>query len=70
MIHLYTASTPNGHKVSCLLEALEMPYEVHSVNLAEGEQKKPEFLKISPMAESQLLLILIMMTFRSLSLVQ
>ena len=25
MIHLYTASTPNGHKVSCLLEALEMP---------------------------------------------
>ena len=48
MIHLYTASTPNGHKVSCLLEALEMPYEAHSVNLAEGEQKKPEFLKISP----------------------
>ena len=48
MIHLYTASTPNGHKVSCLLEALEMPYEVHPVNLANGEQKKPEFLKISP----------------------
>src|SRR5210317_1051150 len=48
MIHLYTASTPNGHKVSCLLEALEMPYKVHSVNLADGEQKKPEFLKISP----------------------
>ena len=48
MINLYTASTPNGHKVSCLLEALEMPYEVHSVNLTEGEQKKPEFLKISP----------------------
>ena len=48
MIHLYTASTPNGHKVSCLLEALKMPYEVHSVNLAEGEQKKSEFLKISP----------------------
>jgi len=43
MIHLYTASTPNGHKVSCLLEALEMPYEVHSVNLAEGEQKNLNF---------------------------
>ena len=28
MIHLYTASTPNGHKVSCTLEALEMPYEI------------------------------------------
>ena len=48
MIHLYTASTPNGHKVSCLLEALEMPYEVHAINLADGEQHKPDFLKISP----------------------
>ena len=48
MIHLYTASTPNGHKVSCLLEALEIPYEVHAINLAEGEQLKSDFLKISP----------------------
>ena len=48
MIHLYTASTPNGHKVSCLLEALEMPYEAHAINLAEGEQHKPDFLEISP----------------------
>lgn len=48
MIHLYTTSTPNGHKVSCTLEALEMPYEAHSVNLMSGEQHKPEFLKISP----------------------
>ena len=48
MIHLYTASTPNGHKVSCLLEALQMPYKVHAINLAEGEQLKSDFLKISP----------------------
>jgi len=48
MIHLYTASTPNGHKVSCLLEALEMPYEAHAINLAEGDQFKSDFLKISP----------------------
>ena len=48
MIHLYTASTPNGHKVSCLLEALEMPYKVHAINLAEGDQLKSDFLKISP----------------------
>ena len=48
MIHLFTASTPNGHKISCLLEALEMPYEVHSVNLGDGDQHKPDFLKISP----------------------
>jgi GST-like protein len=40
MIHLYTASTPNGHKVSCLLEALEMPYEFHSVNLGRWRSKQ------------------------------
>jgi len=48
MIHLYTSSTPNGHKVSCMLEAIKMPYEIHTVNLGEGDQRKPEFLKISP----------------------
>jgi len=48
MIHLYTSATPNGHKVSCLLEALQMPYEVHSVNLGNGDQHKPDFLEISP----------------------
>ena len=48
MIKLYTAPTPNGHKVSCLLEALEMDYEAILVNLSEGEQFKPDFLKISP----------------------
>ena len=48
MIHLYTTSTPNGHKISCMLEAIEMPYEVHSINLGEGDQRKPDFLKISP----------------------
>ena len=48
MIELYTAPTPNGHKVSCTLEALSMDYEAKLVNLSEGEQKKPDFLKISP----------------------
>jgi len=48
MIKLYTAPTPNGHKISCLLEALEMDYEAILVNLSQGEQKKPNFLKISP----------------------
>ena len=48
MIKLYTAPTPNGHKVSCLLEALDMDYEAILVNLSEGEQLKPNFLKISP----------------------
>ena len=48
MIELYTAPTPNGHKVSCTLEAMNLEYEAHLVNLSEGEQHKPEFLKISP----------------------
>ena len=48
MIDFYTAPTPNGHKVSCTLEALNMDYKVHVVNLMENEQKKPDFLKISP----------------------
>ena len=48
MIELYTAPTPNGHKISCLLEALQMDYEAILVNLSEGEQFKPDFLKISP----------------------
>ena len=48
MIDFYTAPTPNGHKVSCTLEDMELEYETHVVNLMENEQKKPEFLAISP----------------------
>ena len=48
MIDLYTSSTPNGHKVSCTLEAMNLEYIPHLVNLYEGEQHKPDFLKISP----------------------
>lgn len=48
MIDLYTAPTPNGHKASCTLEALEIPYETHFVNISEGEQRTPEFLSLNP----------------------
>ena len=48
MIDFYTAPTPNGHKVSCTLEAMKLKYETHVVNLMENEQKKPDFLAISP----------------------
>jgi len=48
MIDLYTAPTPNGHKASCTLEALEIPYETHFVNISEGDQHKPEFRAINP----------------------
>ena len=48
MIDLYTAATPNGHKVSIALEELGLPYELHVLSLSGGDQKKPEFLAISP----------------------
>jgi glutathione S-transferase len=48
MIDLYTAPTPNGWKASVTLEELEIPYEVHVINLMEGDQKKPEYLKLNP----------------------
>ena len=48
MIELYTSPTPNGYKISVALEELEIPYNVHVVNLQSGDQKKPEFLELNP----------------------
>ncbi len=48
MIDLYTFSTPNGWKASVALEELELPYEVHVVNLMAQEQKKPDYLALNP----------------------
>jgi glutathione S-transferase/GST-like protein len=48
MIDLYTAATPNGHKVSIALEELALPYTVHAMSLSAGEQKQPAFLAINP----------------------
>ncbi len=48
MIDLYTWTTPNGRKVSILLEELGVPYNVHAIDISNDEQFTPEFLKISP----------------------
>ncbi|AZD28027.1 glutathione binding-like protein [Pseudomonas chlororaphis] len=48
MIDLYYWTTPNGHKISLFLEETGLPYSVHPVNIGQGEQFKPEFLKIAP----------------------
>lgn len=48
MITLYTAATPNGHKVSIALEELGLPYEARVLDLARGEQKEPWYLAINP----------------------
>ncbi len=48
MIDLYTWSTPNGRKVSIMLEECGLPYTVHPIDITKGEQLRPEFLEISP----------------------
>ncbi|MCZ6637699.1 MAG: glutathione S-transferase N-terminal domain-containing protein [Alphaproteobacteria bacterium] len=48
MIDLYTFTTPNGRKVSIMLEELEIPNTVHTIDITKGDQMAPEFLKISP----------------------
>ena len=48
MIELFYSPTPNGRKISIILEETKIKYKITSVNLSEGEQFKPEFLKINP----------------------
>ena len=48
MIELYYWPTPNGHKVTMLLEEVGVPYEIKPVDISAGDQFKPDFLKISP----------------------
>ena len=48
MIDLYTWTTPNGRKVSILLEELAVDYTVHPIDISKDEQFDPDFLKIAP----------------------
>lgn len=48
MIDLYTWTTPNGRKVSIMLEELGLPYRVHSIDIGKGDQFKPEYVAINP----------------------
>lgn len=48
MIDLYYWTTPNGHKITMMLEEAGLPYNIHPVNISAGEQFAPEFLKIAP----------------------
>ena len=48
MLDLYFSPTPNGWKITIMLEETGLPYRVVPVNLGKGDQFKPEFLKISP----------------------
>jgi GST-like protein len=48
MIELYTWGTPNGRKVSIMLEECGLPYRVHTIDIGKGEQFTPEFIAINP----------------------
>lgn len=47
-IQLYSFDTPNGRKVSLALEEMGLPYDVHVVDITQGEQHAPEFVQLSP----------------------
>ncbi len=51
MIELLTADTPNGKKISIMLEEIHFPYKVTKVNIYKDEQFKPEFRNISPFSK-------------------
>jgi GSH-dependent disulfide-bond oxidoreductase len=48
MIDLYTFTTPNGRKASIMLEELELPYNVHKIDITKNDQFTPEFVGINP----------------------
>ena len=48
MIDLYTWTTPNGRKVSIMLEEVGLEYTAHAINIGQDEQFAPDFLKIAP----------------------
>ena len=48
MIELYTFTTPNGRKASIMLEEVNLPYNVHKIDITKGDQFTPEFVAINP----------------------
>ena len=48
MIELHAWPTPNGFKISIMLEEVGLPYEVRPIDIGKGDQFDPEFLRISP----------------------
>ena len=51
MIELFYADTPNGKKISIMLEEIQYPYKATLVNLKTGEQFNPKFRSISPFSK-------------------
>jgi GSH-dependent disulfide-bond oxidoreductase len=47
-LQLYSLPTPNGVKVSIMLEEIGLPYEAHLVDFGKGDQRTPEYLSLNP----------------------
>ena len=56
MIELFTANTPNGKKISIMLEEIEFDYKVTKINIYKDEQFNPEFKKISPFSKTPVII--------------
>tara|TARA_B100001939_G_scaffold219361_1_gene188794 strand:+ start:351 stop:977 length:627 start_codon:yes stop_codon:yes gene_type:complete len=56
VIELFTANTPNGKKISIMLEEIEFDYKVTKINIYKDEQFKPEFKKISPFSKTPVII--------------
>ena len=56
MIELFTADTPNGKKISIMLEEIQLDYKVTKINIYKDEQFKPEFKKISPFSKTPVII--------------
>ena len=53
MIDLYYWPTPNGNKITMMLEECELDYTIYPINITAGDQFQPDFLKLSPITECQ-----------------
>ena len=56
MIELLTANTPNGKKISIMLEEIDFDYKITKINIDKNEQFKPEFKKISPFSKTPVII--------------
>ncbi len=56
MIELLTANTPNGKKISIMLEEIQFKYKITKININKDEQFKPEFKKISPFSKTPVII--------------
>ena len=56
MIELFTADTPNGKKISIMLEEIKFKYKVTKINIFKEEQFKPDFKKISPFSKTPVII--------------